>query len=58
LKGNLGSNKTYQFHAPLMPSNGAPGLFEQEYHHGYLGAVFSLFHQAEKISQCVKRNKE
>lgn len=30
-----------------MLSDDAPGLFGQEYHHVYWGAMFLLFHQAE-----------
>jgi len=34
-----------------VPSNDAPGLSWQEYHHVHLGAMFSLVHQAEITRQ-------
>jgi len=41
-----------------VPSNDVPGLSGQECHHVYLGAMFSLSHQAERTRQYVNVNKE
>lgn len=47
--------RTNQCHALSVHSNDAPGLFAQEYHHVYWGAMFLLFHQAEKTQRKVSR---
>ena len=39
--------RTHQCHVLSVLSDDAPGLFAQEYHHVYWGAMFLLSHQAE-----------
>lgn len=45
--------RTHQCHALSVLSDDAPGLFAQEYHHVYWGAMFLLYHQAERHKQKV-----